>query len=148
VRAEMALYQSRFDAAPIREAELIELMRDYDTIQDIYRGLLAKREDSKIAANLEKRQVGQQFRVLDPARVPERPFKPNRLTINLAGVMFGLLLGLGITALLEYLDTTLKTEDDVRMVLNLPVIATIPVLADRSESPRVRRTRLLAALRG
>jgi capsular polysaccharide biosynthesis protein len=62
--------------------------------------------------------------------------------------MLGLLLGLGITGLLEYLDTTLKTEDDVRMVLNLPVIATIPVLIERRGSPRVLRTRLLAALRG
>src|SRR5207244_5348906 len=126
---EMALYQSRLDAAPIREAEMTELMRDYDTIQQIYRGLLAKREDSKVAANLEQRQIGEQFRVLDPARVPERPFSPDRMRINLMGIAVGLLLGLGATAGLEYLDTTLKTEDDVRLLLGLPVIATIPELS-------------------
>jgi hypothetical protein len=124
----MALYQSRLDAAPIREAELTELMRDYETIQTIYRGLLAKREDSKVAANLEVRQVGEQFRVLDPARVPEAPFSPDRTRIELLGVAVGLLIGLGAAGLREYLDQTLKTEDDVRNVLGLPVIATVPVL--------------------
>jgi uncharacterized protein involved in exopolysaccharide biosynthesis len=128
VRDEMNLYQSRLDAAPIREAELTELTRDYETIQQIYRGLLAKREDSKMAANLEQRQIGEQFRVLDPARAPSRPFSPNRTLLNLIGVAAGLVIGLGATAALEYLDMTLKTEDDVRLLLGLPVIATIPLL--------------------
>jgi uncharacterized protein involved in exopolysaccharide biosynthesis len=128
VRDEMNLYQSRLDAAPIREAELTELTRDYDTIQQIYRGLLAKREDSKMAANLEQRQIGEQFRVLDPARVPERPFSPDRLRLNLLGIAVGLLVGLGAVALPEYLDQTLKNEADVRLLLGLPVIATVPML--------------------
>jgi polysaccharide chain length determinant protein (PEP-CTERM system associated) len=148
VQAEMAMYQSRLDAAPIREAELTELTRDYDTIQQIYRSLLAKREDSKVAANLEQRQVGQQFRVLDPAGVPERPFKPNRVAFDVGGLAFGLLLGLGLAGLLEYLDTTVKSEDDVRMLLNLPVIATIPILDVRAESRPPLGMRLKAALRG
>jgi len=128
IRENIALYQSRLEAAPVREAELTELTRDYDTMQQIYRTLLGKREDSKVAANLEQRQVGEQFRVLDPARVPERPFSPDRGKINLLGAVFGLLLGLGTTALLEYFDNTLKSEEDVRLLLGLPVVATIPVL--------------------
>ena len=129
LRAQMAEYRARLDAAPIRESEMTELTRDYETLQEIYRTLLAKREDSKIAANLERRQVGEQFRVLDPARAPEQPFSPNRTRLNMMGAFLGLLLGVGICVLLEYLDNTLKTEDDIRTVLALPVIATIPVLA-------------------
>ena len=129
VQAETALFQARLEAAPIRESEQTELMRDYETLQQIYRNLLAKREDSKIAANLERRQVGEQFRVLDPARVPERPFSPDRLRLNLIGAFVGLLIGVAFTAGLEYMDTTLKTEEDIRMVLGLPVVATIPILA-------------------
>jgi polysaccharide chain length determinant protein (PEP-CTERM system associated) len=135
---EIAVYQARLEAAPIRESELTELTRDYETLQDIYRTLLAKREDSKIAANLERRQVGEQFKVLDPARVPERPFSPDRQKINLAGIVCGLLVGLGLAGLLEYTDSTLKTEDDIRQVLALPVLALVPVMKAARGSRRPR----------
>ena len=59
--------------APTRESELVELTRDYATLQGLYSSLLAKKEESKIAANLERRQIGEQFKLLDPARLPERP---------------------------------------------------------------------------
>ena len=66
-------YQRRAEAVPRRESELVALTRDYETLQSLYESLLAKREDSKIAENLEVRQIGQQFRVLDSASFPERP---------------------------------------------------------------------------
>ena len=72
--------------------------------------------------------------------MPERPFSPNRGRINLLGIAAGLLIGLGITALLEYLDNTLKTEADVRQQLKLPVIATIPILLHDERAPRGART--------
>ena len=78
LKSEMAMYQARAAAAPERESELTELMRDYDTLQKLYTELLSKSEESKMAANLESRQIGEQFRILDPARVPQRPFSPNR----------------------------------------------------------------------
>ena len=131
LRDEMALYQARLEAAPIRESELTELTRDYETLQELYRGLLAKREDSKVAANLERRQVGEQFRVLDPARVPERPYSPNRLQLNLMGAAFGLVLGLGMLAVREYRDSSFKTEDEIRSRLSLLVIASIPDVTPR-----------------
>ena len=150
LRGELRQYQARLEAAPIRESELTELMRDYDTLRTIYSSLLAKSEDSKIAANLERRQVGEQFRVLDPARVPERPFSPNRMILNAMGVLLGLFIGLGGVAALEFTDSTLKTEEDIRVVLALPVIATIPVLsasATATGAPRWRtKTAAAAAL--
>jgi polysaccharide chain length determinant protein (PEP-CTERM system associated) len=140
--AESALYQSRLEAAPVRESELKELNRDYETMQQIYRTLLAKREDSKVAANLERRQVGEQFRVLDRARVPEQPFSPDRLKLNAIGIALGLLLGLGLAAALEFMDSTFKTEDDIRLVLALPVIATIPILESHASSGPGARLRV------
>ena len=52
----------------------MELTRDYSTLQAAYTSLLMKREDSMIAANLERRQIGEQFRILDPASRPEKPY--------------------------------------------------------------------------
>ena len=145
LRGVIATYQARVEAAPKRESELIELTRDYTTLQQLYTGLLAKREDSKIAANLERRQAGEQFRILDPARVPEQPFSPNRTRMNLMGAIAGLALGLGLVALLEYRDTTLRTDDDVLSTLNLPVLAVIPLLVTSVDDRRQKR-RLWAAV--
>jgi uncharacterized protein involved in exopolysaccharide biosynthesis len=134
-------YQRRIEAAPRRESELLALTRDHETLQRMYTGLLAKREDSKIAANLERRQVGEQFRVLDPARVPVRPFSPDRLRLIMLGAAAGFALGLAIVAMLEYRDTSLWTDDDVITCLSMPVLALVPMVTTAVE----RRRRLRRA---
>src|SRR5206468_12155544 len=93
LRERIAEYQAKVDAVPTRESELVELTRDYTTLQNTYASLLSKREESKIAANLEHRNIGEQFKVLEPARVPERPFSPNRPLLDLAGAGGGLAIG-------------------------------------------------------
>jgi len=139
LRDVIATYQARVEAMPARESDLIELTRDYDTLQKLYASLLSKKEDSKIAANLERRQIGEQFKVLDPARVPERPFSPDRPRLNLLGAFAGLALGLGLALLLEVSDTTLKTDDDVMAALSLPVLSLVPRIVTSREQRRVRR---------
>jgi polysaccharide chain length determinant protein (PEP-CTERM system associated) len=146
LRESVSVYQSRVEAAPTRESEMIALTRDYDTLRGQYTSLLAKREDSKIAANLERRQIGEQFKLLDPARLPERPFSPDRQRINLVGLAAGLAVGLGLIALLEYRDSTLKTDEDVTTVLALPVLAIVPLMRSATEQrSKRRRTWLLNA---
>jgi protein tyrosine kinase modulator len=144
LRDVIAGYQARVEAAPTRESELTELTRDYTTLQQVYTALLTKREDSKVAANLERRQAGEQFRILDPARVPEQPFSPNRTRMNLMGAAAGLALGLGLVALLEYRDTSLRTDDDVVMTVGLPVLAMIPMMMSAIEQRRRVRNRWMA----
>ena len=95
-------YDARIAAVPARESELASLTRDYDTLQKVYADLLSKREQSKVAANLERRQIGEQFTVLDPARLPEKPFSPNRPLVLLIGLIAGLVLGGGLAGWLEY----------------------------------------------
>jgi polysaccharide chain length determinant protein (PEP-CTERM system associated) len=141
----MAGYQSRVDVVPTRESELVELTRDYTTLQTGYMSLLTKREDSKIAANLERRQIGEQFKILDPASLPEKPFnQTQRIALIGSGAVAGLVLGLLLVGFLEYRDSSLKREEDVVRILSLPVLAVIPVMASDRER-RSRRRRVLAA---
>jgi polysaccharide chain length determinant protein (PEP-CTERM system associated) len=144
LRALASTYRARADAAPTRETELIELNRDYSTLQSLYTNLLEKNEESKLAVNLESRQIGEQFRILDAARVPERPFSPNRTRLNAIGTALGLALGLAVVLLLEWRDTTLKSDDDVRVVTGLPVLAFVPVLVTEADRRRTKRRRYLA----
>jgi polysaccharide chain length determinant protein (PEP-CTERM system associated) len=140
LRDTLGMYQSRIAAVPARETELVELTRDYETLRLGYTNLLAKSENARMSANLERRQIGEQFRVLDPARLPERPISPNRVQINTMGAMGGLALGLALVLLLEYRDRSLRSEADVRAALGLPVLAVIRTLgvpAERRHRPRV-----------
>ncbi len=146
LHAVIADYQRRVDATPTRESELTELTRDYSTIQAMYRSLLGKNEDAKISANLERRQIGEQFKVLDPARLPQQPFSPDRPKIVALGAFLGLSLGVGLVAFLEYRDTTLKTDEDVLIALALPVLALVPTMRTAEELQRLRRRHLLVSL--
>ena len=128
LRQTLTAYQKRIEATPTRESELIELTRDYGTLQSMYQGLLAKKQESQISANLERRQIGEQFRILDPARLPSRPFTPNRPRFYGVGILGGIVVGLALALLLEYLDRTLRSEDDVRVAIGLPVLAAIPLI--------------------
>jgi polysaccharide chain length determinant protein (PEP-CTERM system associated) len=139
LRQALAGYQARIAAIPERETELVELTRDYETFQRIYTNLLAKAESAKTAADLERRQIGEQFKVLDPARLPERPVSPDRLYINSIGALAGLGFGLGLVLLLEYLDRSLRTETDVLQALELPVLALVPRMVGVVERQRKRR---------
>ena len=119
-------------------------MRDYETLQNTYKTLLAKSQESNMAANLERRQIGEQFRVIEPARLPERPISPNRLRLNSLGALAGLCLGLALIALLAYRDTSVRTDDDVTLSLALPVLAVIPAMITEGDRVRIRRMKLTA----
>ncbi|MCU0255984.1 MAG: hypothetical protein MUF60_04525, partial [Vicinamibacterales bacterium] len=135
-------YQSRVEAAPTRESEMVALTRDYETLRTRYTQLLSKREDAKIAANLERRQIGEQFKIVDAARLPERPESPDRPRLYLMGLLAGLALGVGLAGLLEYRDTSLRTEDDVVTTLSVSVLALVPEIVTAAERLRARRRRM------
>jgi polysaccharide chain length determinant protein (PEP-CTERM system associated) len=137
-------YQAKIDALPKRESELTELTRDYSTLQTGYSTLLMKREDSKIAANLERQQIGEQFRVLDPASLPQRPFNQlQRIALINSAAACGLILGVFVVALLEFLNSSFRREDEVLRGLKLPVLALIPVMTSAEQRQRHRRRALL-----
>lgn len=142
LRGVIADYQARVEAVPARESEMTALTRDYDTLRGLYTSLLAKEEDSRIAANLEQRQIGEQFKILDPASRPDRPFQPNRPLINLAGIFAGLVIGVGVAALLEYRDVSLNTQDDVQAAVAAPILAMIPTLMTTTERVIARRRQI------
>jgi uncharacterized protein involved in exopolysaccharide biosynthesis len=138
LRSVLLSYQKRIEIEPTREAELSALTRDYDTLQDSYRSLLTRKQESEIAANLERQQIGAQFKVLDPARLPERPFAPNRQAFTAVAATGALGVGLLFAGVLEWFDRGLRTEDDVRVALGLPVLAMIPIATLPKPQRRLR----------
>ncbi len=144
MRAEIATYQARLESVPGIESEWVALTRDYDTLQATYRELLSKSENSKMAASLEQRQIGEQFRILDPPRIPPKPNSPNRLRINLLGTLAGLGLGLLLVGLAEYRDSTMRSEADLLGAIQLPVLVLLPLVTTEAD---IRRERASPATR-
>lgn len=137
-------YQAKVDAMPTRQSELVELTRDYSTMQTAYASLLMKRQDSVIAANLEVRRIGEQFQIVDPASRPERPYNQRqRLTIMSSGAAAGLLLGVLVVGLLEYRDSSFRSAEEVVAALEIPVLASIPVMVSDRERRVARRRGLM-----
>jgi uncharacterized protein involved in exopolysaccharide biosynthesis len=67
---------------------------EYEALQETYRSLLLKVQDARITANLERRQGGDQFKLLDAPRIPDAPVGPSRRLVNTVGSLSGLALGL------------------------------------------------------
>jgi polysaccharide chain length determinant protein (PEP-CTERM system associated) len=149
LKQSIAEYQGKVDIVPTRESELVELTRDYSTLQTAYANLLMKRQDSVIAANLERRQIGEQFKLLDAASLPQKPFnQTQRLGIMASGAIAGLAIGAFIVALLEYRDTSFRHDDEVVKALSLPVLAMVPMMRSERECRSARRWRWLADVAG
>jgi uncharacterized protein involved in exopolysaccharide biosynthesis len=66
----------------------------YEVLLDSYRSLLVRGEQARMTVSAERRQIGEQFRVVDRARMPERPVGPSRMSVNAGGIVTGLVLGL------------------------------------------------------
>lgn len=143
VQQEISKLQSKLQLTPAIAQEYKALTRDYQTAVNVYNDLLRKQSDSEMATDLERRQQGEQFRVLDPPSLPQKPTYPNRKVFALGGFMGGLAFGLAIVFALEVQDTTLHTERDVERVLKLPALAMIPLLQMPSGS-NSHTTRVLA----
>jgi polysaccharide chain length determinant protein (PEP-CTERM system associated) len=135
LQQEISKVQGKLQLTPAIAQEYKALTRDYQTALNIYNDLLKKQNDSEMATDLERRQQGEQFRVLDPPSLPQKPTYPNRSVFGFGGFIGGLAFGLAIAFALEFQDTTLRTERDVERLLKLPALAMIPLL----ESPKSSR---------
>ncbi len=126
IKRDMRDIERRVERTPSREQQLMILVRDYDNMQKNYQALLDKRLNARVAENLEKRQQGEQIRVLDTANLPKKPEKPNQLIIMICGLIGGGGLGLALALGLDQLNPTFKRREEVEVLPGIQVLATIP----------------------
>jgi uncharacterized protein involved in exopolysaccharide biosynthesis len=132
-------YESRIEASPQIEEEYKQITRDHETALDFYNSLLKKMNESSMATALEQRQQGEQFRVMDAPNLPEDPISPNRKLFAGGGFVGGLFLGLVLAGLLEFRDTSIRSERDVWAFTKLSTLAVISHIDGLPQPEKKRR---------
>ena len=146
LKSQIRVYERRIENTPRREQELKSLERDYNNIKASYDLLLNKKLETEVSVNMEKKQKGEKFQILDPARLPEKPVFPNMKMLFLLTLVAGPNIGFGLVFLLEYLDTSFRSPKDIESSLGFSVLATIPLIYDQKYKRRQRLNQIFSVV--
>jgi polysaccharide biosynthesis transport protein len=133
LEAQTMVYQGRLNLTPETEQDLTVVSRGYDEAKFNYNSLLQKQTQSQLATSLGQQQQGQQFHIVDPPKLPDKPSAPNRFLISLVGLALGAALGLGIATFLELTDVRFRQEKDLEGILPARMLVGIPRLTTPQE---------------
>lgn len=145
LQAKLSVLEDRITRSPEVEREYRVLTRDYETAQAKYQEVFAKRQEAELASNLESKQRGERFTMIEPPAIPEEPSKPNRLVIALLGIVVSLGGGIGAGAFAEGVDGRVYGRSGVTRIIGVAPLAVIPVL-ETSQSAIRRRSRAVIAV--
>ena len=143
LESQLAALQGRVESLPAVESQFADQSRDYESTQKNYQSLVEKQAASAMAAELERHDESEQFRVLDPAGLPSKPYSPNLKIINGAGLLGSILIGLLLAFSMELRDPTIHDADDMMQYLSIPLLTTVPSIP-RTTSAGQSRFKTLA----
>ena len=143
IQKQIDQYLKWIENGAVREAEWAALSRDYQQLHEHYQALVARNLEAESAEYLEKSQRGSQFKIIDPAHFPEKPFKPDFKKIMLMALALGLGVGGGLAFGIELLDTSFKDPEELENVLGLPVACAIPLINTPGELKRKKILRII-----
>ncbi len=145
LQSQIAYHQSKLEAAPAVQQQLATANRDYDNAEQNYQEMQQRKFAADISSDVEIRQKGERFMVVQPAQPPAVPFEPNRPLIDGMALPAALALAIFLVVVLEVMDGTVKTRREITEKIAVPVIGEIPWLPTPSGSRRKRVRVLMAA---
>lgn len=129
IRKQIELYQRRVEDTPANEQRLANTQRGYDISLKNYQSLQEKKLNAKLAENLEKREKGERFMVIDSANLPERPYKPNRPLVVFLGLFAGGAVGAGLVFLFESMNPAFRKPEELAKLAGYEILTAIPVFS-------------------
>ena len=140
IDAEVADYEQKVAAIPLREQEFSELTRNYNITKQDYQTLFQKEAQAEMTESLENEQGADRFVVLDAARPPERPYKPNRTLLLGTALVASIMLSGGLVIGKEQLSNTIRSEENLSACLpeSVAVLALIPTIRTARDTSRRR----------
>jgi len=134
-------YRRRIDTSPKVDEVYKALLAERNNTQLKYDDLMKKTLEARVAQGLEKGQMGERFTLIDPARLPEKPVRPNVPAVLLIGLILGIGSGVGFASFKEYADQSVKNARELAGAVNLPVLASLPEIVTWEEKKLARETR-------
>jgi polysaccharide chain length determinant protein (PEP-CTERM system associated) len=148
ITSQMSSYRGKLDAVPVREQQMAELARNYSVSKEHYQSLLDKTFSAGMTADLEHKQQGEHFTILEMAQVPGKPSQPRRMLLLPGAFLAALALSLGLVRLKDATDSSLKVERELRALLpaSVPLLTAIPKVPGCEDRRRALRFAVVAAL--
>ena len=135
-RADINRYQQQLVNTPEVEQAYLQLVRDYEIAQNQYEETKNKLKEAEVARSLEFQQRGERFTMIRTPNLPDTPYSPNRLGVILLGIVLGCGLAVGLVALVESADATVRSARDLEELTEFPAIGAIPVMNNRADQQR------------
>jgi succinoglycan biosynthesis transport protein ExoP len=142
LRAKLEDYERRMSKSPEVEREYRTMARDLESAQFKYQEILSKQTEVQVSQNLETERKGEKFTMIEPPQPPEKPVRPNRILILVAGLIASLALGVGGVLARDALDASVRGPIDLRLLLQVPALASIPIIVTEADRARRKRTRM------
>lgn len=141
-------YDRKLQQLPQRQLELARLQREQAAAESTYSMLLARLNEAELLRSSELQRMGRVAEILDPAILPDKPVKPNKMKIAVLAIAMGMMIGGGSAFLLEYFDRSFRSVDEVTDYLGIPVLAAIPKLTtfESEAKERIRRRVIFACI--
>ncbi len=142
-------YRNRIESGPRTEEQYKLLVSERNNLQAKYDDLMKKGMEAKVAQGLEKTQMGERFTLIDPARLPEKPVRPNIPVVLLIGLILGTGAGVGTASLREFSDKSAHSPEDLELITQLNVLAAIPeIVTQEDRQQRKKKRKLMLIISG
>jgi polysaccharide biosynthesis transport protein len=141
LRAKLADYERRLRDTPQAEREYMDITRERENATRRYQEVKAKLMEAQVAQTLEKDNKSEQFSLIEPPDLPEKPIRPNRVALALLGFALSLGGGLAYGGIREAMDRTIHDASHLAATLRSPVLASIPEFAAHGATGSTRRLR-------
>jgi polysaccharide biosynthesis transport protein len=141
-------YRQRIETMPKVDEAYKGLMSERNNIQVKYDDLMRKSMEAKVSKGLEKEQMGERFNLIEPARLPEKPVKPNIPAILMIGLVLGIGSGIGTASIREFSDRSVRSAKELSRATALPVLGNIPEIVTWGDRKRLRIRRVWLVVAG
>jgi uncharacterized protein involved in exopolysaccharide biosynthesis len=139
LKAKLDDYEKRMAQSPDVERQYREMARDLESAQLKYQEILSKQTEAQVSQNLETERKGEKFTMIEPPQFPEKPISPNRMLILIFGLVMAAASGLAAVIARDSFDASVRGPSDIRQLLQVPALASIPVMITAAERSRHRR---------